>query len=699
MRQDEMSVPTLNPFVPGSWVRGERFFGRERLLQEVLEGGRSAIWVLGTRRLGKTSFLKELESRCNGTHYCQRYIPLFWDLEGSSGSKGLRDSLLEAVDSGERRFQAIGVHLDELKPLEAVEILNILRRRAIGAGLTLMLLCDECEELIGVAESCPEVLPRLRRIFQEGENVRTVLASTRRLRRLDQLTAQTSPFLHGLVPPLVLRHLQDDEARSLIGRGEFDPVTTTEIMTKTGNHPFLLQLMCKRLFEFCDVDRAVQSIASDDMVAHFFSVDLGSLDADEKRLLMNVAGRRSVSAAELASQPNADEHQVSRLLYGLEQMGFVREDNGSYSMPNYFFERWLRAQRTPGQVPEPVEGASAGAASPSRDLHVEQAALAAALPVARFPAGSAAGALAGTPGTKVPMVGTSLGRFLVLEELGAGGMGVVFRARDARLGRDVAVKVLSAGRLADEASRKQFHKEAMALSRLNHPNIGTLHDFDIVDNVEFLVMEYVAGVTLAQRLALAPLDEKEIVRLGCQIAEALGEAHTHGVVHLDLNPRNILVTHAGQVKVLDFGLAKLLHPRPETETTETITELTSVAGTLPYMAPEQLVGKRVDARTDLYALGVVLYEIVTGQRPFWGKSAPILASEIVNKSPVPPGQLNPELSPKLGEVILKCLEKDPSARYQLAREVLVDLRRLQEPVSPRGDRRTSWTLRRIFGSR
>lgn len=200
------------------------------------------------------------------------------------------------------------------------------------------------------------------------------------------------------------------------------------------------------------------------------------------------------------------------------------------------------------------------------------------------------------------MIGQTVLHFNIVSELGQGGMGVVYLARDQRLERDVALKVLREGLLTDEAARKRFRKEALALSKLNHPNIALIYDFDTHGGVDFLVMEYVAGSSLAQRLAHGPLSEKETVSIGAQIAEAIEEAHEHGVIHRDLKPGNVLLTEKGRVKVLDFGLAKFLCT-DDPEATQTLTQTHAMTGTLPYMAPEQLHGQGADARSDIYSAG------------------------------------------------------------------------------------------------
>ena len=275
--------------------------------------------------------------------------------------------------------------------------------------------------------------------------------------------------------------------------------------------------------------------------------------------------------------------------------------------------------------------------------------------------------------------GQMLSHYRLIEKIGAGGMGEVYRARDEHLDRDVAVKVLPAGMLADEAARRRFRREAKALSKLNHPNIQTVHDFDTQGGVDFLVTEYVPGVTLSDRLAAGSLPEKEVVGLGMQLTEGLVAAHEQSIVHRDLKPGNLRVTPDGRLKILDFGLAKLVRPVTATATTASLTETQAVAGTLPYMAPEQLRGEKADPRTDLYALGVVLYEMATGQRPFREELATTLADAILHRTPVTPRAVNDTVSPDLERIILKCLDKEPENRYQSAKELVVDLRRLGGP--------------------
>jgi len=273
-------------------------------------------------------------------------------------------------------------------------------------------------------------------------------------------------------------------------------------------------------------------------------------------------------------------------------------------------------------------------------------------------------------------VGINLGHYRIAEKIGAGGMGEVYRAHDEHLARDVAIKVLPAGTLSDQSARRHFRNEALALSKLNHPGIATIYDFDTQDGVDFLAMEYIPGITLSEKLAGRPLAEKEVIVLGTQLAEALAAAHAEGVVHRDLKPGNLRVTGDGRLKILDFGLAKLRLPVVPGAPTESIDQTLAMSGTLPYMAPEQLLGEDADARTDIHAAGAVLYEMTTGQRPFGKMERVQLITAILRQAPAPPAQLNPQVSAELERLIGKCLEKEPENRYQSAKELAVDLRRL-----------------------
>ena len=283
--------------------------------------------------------------------------------------------------------------------------------------------------------------------------------------------------------------------------------------------------------------------------------------------------------------------------------------------------------------------------------------------------------------------GARLGPFEILAPLGAGGMGEVYRARDTRLDRTVAIKLLPS-ELVNAPGRRveRFRHEARAIARITHPNICTLHDVGEDGSAIFLVMEYVDGATLARRLEDGPLPLPLALRTAIGIADALDHAHRHGVVHRDLKPGNIMLTR-DSVKLLDFGLAKLKERDEQVPTDATrsarLTDVGTIMGTVPYMAPEQIEGREVDARTDIFAFGVVLYEMVCGRRPFAGDSRASLMAAIVAAEPPPLSSLQPQIPASLERLILRCLAKDPDDRWQTARDLAAELRWIAEAGSAR----------------
>ena len=277
---------------------------------------------------------------------------------------------------------------------------------------------------------------------------------------------------------------------------------------------------------------------------------------------------------------------------------------------------------------------------------------------------------------RVLMVGQTLGHYRLVEQISTGGMGIVYRAHDEHLDREVAVKVLAPASLHDAAACRRFHNEALILSKLNHPNIIAVHDFDAEDGIDFLIMEYVSGQTLSARLETGPLTQEEVLHIGRHIATAAQEAHNLGIIHRDLKPQNVMLTPRGQVKVADFGLAKLSPPVIDPAATTNVTRDLEVIGTMPYMPPEQLRGEPADFRSDIYSAGAVLYELATGRRAFPETHGPRLVDSILHEAPRSPSTLTRWVSRPFETIVFKCLEKEPAQRYQSATELGVDLEHL-----------------------
>ena len=292
--------------------------------------------------------------------------------------------------------------------------------------------------------------------------------------------------------------------------------------------------------------------------------------------------------------------------------------------------------------------------------------------------------------TGAPLIGESLLHYKILRKLGAGGMGLVYEAQDSQLGRRVALKFLPPEMAQDNQLLERFQREARAASSLNHPNICTIHAIAQHEGRHFIVMELLEGGTFAQKISGQPLEMDKLLPLAIQIADALESAHAKGIVHRDIKPANLFLTERGQVKILDFGLAKVSYGEiaktasvVEEDTLAFSNDLTSpgaAVGTVSYMSPEQARGQLVDARTDLFSTGTVLYQMATGTLPFQGETSAVIFDAILNRDPRPAAELNPTLPPDFVRIIEKTLEKDRNLRYQTATELKTDLSRVKRDL-------------------
>ena len=350
--------PPPIPYVVGQWVRGDRFYGRNALIAEILRGQRDLVWLLGTRRVGKTSLLKQVEL-VSGLDPEPQYFAMYWDFQGVDSAAELHLNFSDALLDAEDRLRRIGIDVDEITADDLFVALQRLRRTLRSRGLRLLLLCDEVEELLGLQRVDPSLLRKLRHALQSRDGIRTVLASTIRLWALAGQTDDTSPFLHGFTPPIYIDRLTDDEARLLVSQSHLRPEerpdisdeTMTGIIEHCDNHPYLMQLVCKRFVETGQLEEAVAQVATDRMVSYFFSVDFEMLSATEQRVVRTIAETPAITRDTIGKRISVRSDELDGYLRQLANLGFIRHDGDDrFALANYFFQHWLRGTEVDSQA-------------------------------------------------------------------------------------------------------------------------------------------------------------------------------------------------------------------------------------------------------------------------------------------------------------------------------------------------------------
>ncbi len=621
-----MGAPPIIPYVVGQWVRGDRFYGREAVLSEVLEGPREGLWVLGTRRIGKTSLLRELELRASDA--ASGFVPLFWDFQGADEPRELHLSFHDALLDAEESLDALGIALSSLDPEDLFSSISRIRRHLRTSNKHLLLLCDEVEELIELNRQDPSLLRKLRRALQSGGEIRSVLTSTVRLWALADERGDTSPFLHGFAPPLYLSTMTDIAAHALLrqdhlpeaARPALDDEAVQAIARACDNHPYLLQLTGKRHLEAGNVDEAIEQVATDEMVRYFFAVDFEMLSPVEQRILRALGEVPAASSGSLEERLDLTSREVIGGLLRLESLGFLRRNaERQLELANAFFRRWLNELPAPRSDARPKS--TSGAAS-----HLDA-------------------------------------RYELLELIGEGATGLVYLAFDQLLETRIAVKVLRDEYRDHPQILERFRQEIVLSRDLAHPNVLRVYHLGQANDRRYITMQWVDGPTLAQVIGEeGALPETVVRHVGIKLASALEAAHSRKVIHRDIKPENVLLDSSGEPKLTDFGLARQLDDPG-------ITSPGLFMGTPHYVSPEQATAAPLDERTDLYSLGVVLFEMATGRKPFEGETITEVLDQHRHRAPPDPREINDRIGRDLSILILRCLEKDRERRIPSAHEL------------------------------
>jgi len=628
-----------NPYVVGQWVRGERFYGRNALIDEILNGPRNSLWVLGTRRIGKTSLLKQLEHLTSSDG--SEYVPIFWDFQGADNPTELNLTFTDALLDAEDRLEAVSIEVSKLEDEDLFTSMGKLRRMIRSQGRSLLLLCDEVEELLNLHRQDPALLRKLRRAMQSQDGVRSILTSSVRLCELAEQRGDTSPFLHGFSPPLYISGLAADEALALVrqdnspsvSRPEIESEEADEICRRCDNHPYVIQLVCKRFLELGDFEEACRQVATDRMINYFFSVDFEMLSATEKTVLRLIADQGSATDASLHAVMQADTADRDDALQRLENLGFIgRDEDRNYVLPSFFLRRWLEdlAISQPPPPPQP--------ASVSEDPTIS--------------------------------VRTIDSRYTLHEEIGAGATGSVFKARDALLDTWVAVKLLKPEYTANSSALERVRQEILLSRDIAHPNILRVYHLASYEGGTYLTMQWIKGGTLADIISeRGAMPIPEVLTLATKLSSALAAAHSHNILHRDIKPGNILMDDDGEPYLADFGLARLIGEQG-------LTQHGVFVGTPHYCSPEQVALQDLDERSDIYTLGLVIFEMATGRRPFEAGTVPEILAMQRNTPPLNPTEIAPTIPGELAAITLRCLAKDPADRIANAKDLEEALQRV-----------------------
>ncbi len=629
----------VNPFVVGQWVRGQRFYGRAALIDEILNGPRNSLWVLGTRRIGKTSLLKQLEHLTDSED--SGFVPIFWDFQGAEDSAELDLTFSDALLDAEDRLQSMGIEISEIEGDDLFASMGLLRRKVRGLGRSLLLLCDEVEELLNLHRQNPALLRKLRRAMQSHDGLRSVLTSSVRLCALAEQRGDTSPFLHGFSPPLYIAGLTDREALSLIRQHHLTQDAwagigvdeAEEIRSRCDNHPYLIQLVCKRFLELGDLEEAVRQVSGDRMISYFLSVDFELLSSTEQTVLRLIAEQGSASDQSIHEALRVSTVDREDALQRLENLGQIsRDEQRSFCVSGFFLRRWLE-EYAPPPVPPAPEASDCDTTISVR--MVDQ-------------------------------------RYTLSEEIGVGATGSVYKARDTLLDSWVALKLLRPEYVANREALDRVRQEILLSRDIAHPNILRVYHLGSSDAGTYLTMQWIEGGTLADLISeSAPLPAPDVISIAAKLCSALASAHRRNVLHRDIKPSNILLDAKGEPFLADFGLARLIGEHG-------LTQHGLFVGTPHYASPEQVSLDPLDERSDLYALGLVIFEMATGRRPFEADSIPeVLAMQ--RNAPLPDlVALTEEIPGELAALILRCLAKDPADRIASAVDLEQALDRIAE---------------------